>query len=138
MNTALEELKQVPKPSDKNTAKTFANIEKELSEGRLAIADQQKKIRMADRLEFSWGMEEAYKWDELADDSADEKRMEKAEREAERGAKRKRRARRNRWQPYMRQDSGDAKGRPTPPDGESSERRQSFHPQQRPKRLKPW
>ena len=61
-------------------------VQEKLTKGQDQIADRQRKIKMADRSDYSWGMVEAYERDELADNSADEKRMEKAEKEAERTA----------------------------------------------------
>ena len=91
LDAAMEELQKVPKPTDDKAARALANMEEELKKGRAEIADRQKKIKMADRSEFSWGVVEAYESDDLASDSADEKRIEKAEKEAERRAgKRKR------------------------------------------------
>ena len=69
-------------------------VQEELTKGRDEIADQQKKIKMADRSNYSWGMVEAYECDELADDSADEKCMEKAKKEAERTAAKKKKTKR--------------------------------------------
>ena len=54
-------------------------VQEELTKGRDEIADCQKRIKMADRSDYSWGMVEAYEHDELADNLADEKCMEKAE-----------------------------------------------------------
>ena len=61
------------------------NIQEELTKGWEEIVNHQK-IKMADKYEYSWGMMEAYEYDELADDSADEKQMEKAKRRAEKSA----------------------------------------------------
>ena len=62
--------------------KLLDSVKDELDKGAKEIAAHQKKIRIADRSEFSWATVEAYESDDLADDSADEKRMEKAEKEA--------------------------------------------------------
>ena len=73
-----------------STAKHLEVVREELDKGAKQIATRQKKIRMADRSEFSWATVEAYESDDLADDSADEKRMEKAEKEAARRLAKKR------------------------------------------------
>ena len=54
-----------------------------LQKGRQLLAERQKLIRIADRLEHGWGAVVEYTADELADDSIDEKQLEKAERSAE-------------------------------------------------------
>ena len=82
ISNTLYELKKIPWSTDQNTAKIMDNIQEELTKGWEEIANHQKKLKMADRSEYSWGMVEAYKCDELVDDSTDEKRMEKAEKSA--------------------------------------------------------
>ena len=89
LDNTLDKLKRIPRPADEKTSKIMDEVQEELTKGRDEIADRQKKIKMADRSDYSWGMVEAYERDELADDSADEKRMEKAEKEAERTAEKK-------------------------------------------------
>ena len=79
ISNALDELKKIPWSTDQNTAKIMDNIQEELTKGWEEIANHHKKLKMADSSEYSWGMVEAYKCDELVDDSTDEKRMEKAE-----------------------------------------------------------
>ena len=69
-------------------------VQEELTKGWDEIADHQKKMKMADRSDYSWGMVEVYERDELADNSADEKRMEKAKKEAKRTAAKKKRMKR--------------------------------------------
>ena len=91
LDITMEELQKVPKPTDDKAARALANMEEELKKGRAKIADQQKKIKMADRSEFSWGVVEAYESDDLASNSADERRIEKAEKEAERKAEKRKR-----------------------------------------------
>ena len=73
IDNALDELEKLPPATDDKTAKIMENVREELTQDREEIADHQKKIKMADRSEYSWGMVEAYERDELADDSADEK-----------------------------------------------------------------
>ena len=58
----------------------------ELDKGAKQLVTRQKKIRMADRSDFSWATVEAYE----SDDLADEKRMEKVEKEAARCLAKKR------------------------------------------------
>ena len=82
ISNALDELKKILWSTDQNTAKVMDNIQEELTKGWEEIANHQKKLKMADRSECSWGMVEAYKCDELVDDSTDKKRMEKAEKSA--------------------------------------------------------
>ena len=82
IDNTLDELKKIPWSTDQNTAKIMDNIQEELTKGWEEIANHQKKLKMADRSEYSWGMVEAYECDELVDDSTDEKRMEKAEKSA--------------------------------------------------------
>ena len=59
MDNALDELKKIPRSSDEKTTKIMDNVQEELEKGREEIADRQKKIKMADRSEYSWGMVEA-------------------------------------------------------------------------------
>ena len=59
--------------------KLLDSVQDELDKGEKEIAACQKKIRIANRSEFSWATVEAYESDDLADDSADKKQMEKAE-----------------------------------------------------------
>lgn len=54
-----------------------------LKEGREALNNRQKMIRIADRSEFGWELVKEYAEDELADDTDDEKRIRRAEKEAE-------------------------------------------------------
>ena len=108
LDNALDEIKKFPRSIDENTAKIMENIQEELSKGREEIADRQKKIKMADSSEYSWGMVEAYERDELADDSADEKRMEKAEKEAEKSA-----TKRSRVPSSSRQEGPEQKWQPS-------------------------
>ena len=61
LNSAMEELQKVLKPMDDKVARAFANMEEELKKVQAEIADRQKKIKMADRSEFSWGVVEALK-----------------------------------------------------------------------------
>ena len=112
LDNALDELKKMPRPTDEKTSKIVDNVQEELAKGREEIADRQKKIKMADRSEYSWGMVEAYERDELADDSADEKRMEKAEKEAERSAGKKKKTKRSRAPSASRQEGPDLKKQP--------------------------
>ena len=129
LDNALDELKKIPQSTDEKTSKIVDKVQEELTKGRDEIADRQKKIKMADRSDYSWGMVEAYEQDELADNSADEKRMEKAEKEAERTAAKKKRTklrgsssgreepeqkRLSRWEPSER-TGGPARFPPQPP-----------------------
>ena len=112
IDNALDELEKLPPATDDKTAKIVENVREELTQGREEIANRQKKIKMADRSEYSWGMVEAYERDELADDSADEKRMEKAEKEAERSAVKRKKTKRSRVPSSSRQDGPDQKRQP--------------------------
>ena len=113
LDNALDEIKKLPRSTDENTAKIMENIQEEISKGREEIADRQKKIKMVDRSEYSWGMVEAYECDELVDDSADEKRMEKAEKEAEKSATKRRKTKRSRVPSSSRQEGPEQKRQPT-------------------------
>ena len=110
IDNALDELK-LPWSTDENTANIMDNIQEELIKGREEIADHQK-IKMADRSEYSWGMVEAYKLDELEDDSVDEK-MENAEKEAEKSATKRRKTKRSRVPSSSRQEGPEQKRKPT-------------------------
>ena len=84
------------------------NIQEELTKGQEKIANYQK-IKMADRYEYSWGMMEAYEYDELADDSADEKQMEKVERGAEKSGTKRRKTKRSRVPSSSKQEGPEQK-----------------------------
>ena len=71
MEAAASSLSQTPPAIEK--AKT------QLEKGLKFVCEQQKLIRMADRLEHGWATVEEYLEDELADNSDDEKQMQKAE-----------------------------------------------------------
>ena len=58
IDNALDELKKMPRPTNEKTSKIVDNVQEELAKGREEIADHQKKIKMADRSEYSWGMVE--------------------------------------------------------------------------------
>lgn len=74
IDTAKEELAKVGTGTvQPATAKLLDTVRDELDKGAKEIAARQKKIRIADRSEFSWATVEAYESDNLADDSADEK-----------------------------------------------------------------
>ena len=60
IDNTLDELKKMPPTTDEKTAKIVKSVREELNKGREEIADRQKKIKMADRSEYSWGMVEAY------------------------------------------------------------------------------
>ena len=109
IDTAREALAKVG-TMPASTAKHLEVVREELDKGAKQIATRQKKIRMADRSEFSWATVEAYESDDLADDSADEKRMEKAEKEAARRLAKKR-SRRGRGSFSQDTYSSDAKRR---------------------------
>ena len=113
LDNTLDEIKKLPRSTDENATKIMENIQEELTKGREEIADCQKKIKMADRSEYSWGMVEAYERDELADDSADEKRMEKVEKEAEKSATKRRKTKRSRVPSSSRQEWPEQKRQPT-------------------------
>ena len=66
-------METVPPPS----ATQLEVAKEELDKGVKQLVTHQKKIRMADRSDFSWATVEAYE----SDDLADEKHMEKAEKE---------------------------------------------------------
>ena len=112
LDNALDELKKMPRPTDEKTSKIMDNVQEGLAKGREEIADRQKKIKMTDRSEYSWGMVEAYERNELEDDSADEKRMEKAEKEAERSVGKKKKTKRSRAPSASRQEGPDLKKQP--------------------------
>ena len=80
---ALGELWKIPvsEESEVSTVITAACVE--LTEGRVDIAHRQKRIKIADRSEYSWMTVELYKHDELVSDSADEKKLEKPKKEVE-------------------------------------------------------
>ena len=52
IDNALDEIKKLPRSKDQNTAVIMENIQ-ELTKGREEIADRPKKIKMADRSEYS-------------------------------------------------------------------------------------
>ena len=112
IDNALDEIKKLPGSKYQNTAMIMENIQ-ELTKGREEIADRQKKIKMADRSEYSWGMVKVYKRNELADNSADEKRMEKAEKEAKKSATKRRKTKRRRVPSSSRQEEPEQKRQPT-------------------------
>ena len=60
IDNTLDKLKK-SRLSDKKSAKIVENVQKELTKGQEEIADHQKKIKMADKSKYSWGMVEAYK-----------------------------------------------------------------------------
>ena len=91
LDNALNKLKKIPQPTDEKTSKIVDKVQEELTKGRDEIADCQKKIKMADRSDYCWGMVEAYERDELADNLANEKCMEKVIKEAERTTAKKKR-----------------------------------------------
>lgn len=63
-----------------------------IKEGRVAIQERQKLIRIADRSDYSWDVVQEYISDELAADSDDEKKLLKAEKAAEQKSQKKRAA----------------------------------------------
>ena len=72
IDNALDEVKKIPWSTDESTTKIINNFQEELIKGWEEIANHKKKIKMADRFQYSWGIVEACECNELADDSADE------------------------------------------------------------------
>ena len=70
-------------PATEKDAKVLEKLQAELIEGTQAIAYRQKRIKVADCLDFGWVTVEEYDRDELTSDSDDEKGLFKAERNAE-------------------------------------------------------
>ena len=67
---------------NREVKKTIKAAKEEFKEGQQEVPAHQKRIRLADHLEYGWATVEAYDDDELAEDPADEKKMANAEKEA--------------------------------------------------------
>lgn len=77
-------------PAGASDRTALEQAKKELQEGIQTILQQQKLIRLADRLEYGWDAVNEYEKDKLAEDDDDAKHLEKAEKAAEQKALKKR------------------------------------------------
>ena len=93
MAEAETELAAASLSTTSSSTTAIARDREYLQKCRQLLAERQKLICIADRLEHGWGVVVEYTADELADDSGDEKRLEKAERAAEHKAVKRRKKR---------------------------------------------
>lgn len=122
---ALEELGKIPASEEEpevSAAVTAARVE--LTEGRVDIANRQKRIKIADRSEYGWMTVELYEHDELASDSADEKKLEKAEKEAEKRVTKRKRDKMNKRTKKREASSPERRRWPVDPQQHTSRRPQ--------------
>ena len=71
LDATMEHLQKIPKPMEDKAAKALASVEEEVRKDWDKIADWQKKIKIANSSELSWGILVSCKSSDLALYSAD-------------------------------------------------------------------
>ena len=81
VDASLQVAKKLSKlqPTNGQEQAALKRVSDSLEEGIAAISERQKKIKLADRLDYGWEMVATYKKNELAENSDNEKKIKKAE-----------------------------------------------------------